>query len=149
MKMVPQENPLPIYERLSYLIYAGALIALFCIVHEPDTSQSSPASQLHVAVQQIEPARDLPPNRRPMQEGTTDGRTSNGARIDGSNGANATTAPRQASFERHSIPTSILSPASAPTPLTTRDSSKLTSAKSASQLSQLKLPYKNRRSGMD
>ena len=98
--MIAAENPLPIYERLSYLIYAGALLALFCIVHEPEQGSQDLSAQIHPLAQQIEPSRDLPPTHR--------------------------------------------QPASAPAPLTNRDS-----LQPETLLPQQRIQARNRQSGMD
>jgi hypothetical protein len=59
--MTNPDPPLPLYERMSFLIYAGALFALFCIVHEPDTGVSSMNPVKTAQTFQLEPSRDFPP----------------------------------------------------------------------------------------
>jgi len=59
----PEETPLPLYERMSYLIYAGALLALFCIVHEPEAGVNSMGVARSSQIQALEPSRDFPPQR--------------------------------------------------------------------------------------
>jgi len=57
------DAPLPLYERMSYLIYTGALLALFCIVHEPEVGASSLKAVTSFQTQSLEPSRDFPPQR--------------------------------------------------------------------------------------
>ncbi len=105
MKM--QENvttaenaPLPLFERMSYLIYVVALFALLCIVHEPESGVSSMKPSHPAQPVRIEPSRDFPPPHH--------------------------------------------QPASARTPLTTRDS-----MIQPSRISQLKQYARPRRDGID